>query len=356
MKNTNSIGKMFAPFEDGVGFIKLALGKSEQELISEGVPATEAGHIAKLCALYHGHTTFTRKQAHARAGGHAYAVLKVIENYAARLKEEHLKWRLREHMATCEGNLSKLRKIASEFVKELQPPAPPTPGVARTIHKGTGMRSVRFTGTDAQIADIETLVDKQRPTRRLSRKEQLDAKKRELESFVENIKRGGAGFAVHTVATIHLDDLLATLAGKSKDMAIPCSNGADLDIEDYLSRYCAEQSFVAVFTDAGPLKLARASRLGNHAQRLVAKAETSTCASKDCTVPADECQLHHITDYQHGGPTDSANLTWLCRHHNGANGQEGRGRIERVDGQVAWVAPWGGPPHFTGRKVVAHAV
>lgn len=41
-----------------------------------------------------------------------------------------------------------------------------------------------------------------------------------------------------------------------------------------------------------------------------------TCAIPGCATHVSNCELHHLVFWEHGGPTDLANLIPLCRHHH----------------------------------------
>ncbi len=42
-----------------------------------------------------------------------------------------------------------------------------------------------------------------------------------------------------------------------------------------------------------------------------------TCGHPGCTVRFADCEIHHVIDWDHHGPTNLANLLPLCtRHHH----------------------------------------
>ena len=44
-----------------------------------------------------------------------------------------------------------------------------------------------------------------------------------------------------------------------------------------------------------------------------------SCIHPDCDIAFDECRIHHIIPWEHGGTTDLANLAPLCesrKHHH----------------------------------------
>ncbi len=67
----------------------------------------------------------------------------------------------------------------------------------------------------------------------------------------------------------------------------------------------------------GCLDLGRTTRLANRAQRRALRALYPTCAIPGCAVRYEFCKLHHVIWWDHGGPTDLANLLPVCeRHHH----------------------------------------
>jgi hypothetical protein len=64
------------------------------------------------------------------------------------------------------------------------------------------------------------------------------------------------------------------------------------------------------------LDLGRSQRLANAAQRRALRALYPTCAIPGCTVRFSRCKVHHVWEWEQGGPTDFDNLLPLCsRHH-----------------------------------------
>ncbi len=66
----------------------------------------------------------------------------------------------------------------------------------------------------------------------------------------------------------------------------------------------------------GELNLGRTTRLANRAQRRALRAMYATCAIPGCATRFDNCKIHHVEWWRHGGRTDLNNLLPLCvRHH-----------------------------------------
>jgi hypothetical protein len=71
-----------------------------------------------------------------------------------------------------------------------------------------------------------------------------------------------------------------------------------------------------VVRSSGELNLGRRQRLANSHQRRALRALYATCAVPGCAVRFDRTKIHHIHEWEHGGPTDLANLVPLCVHHH----------------------------------------
>ena len=68
--------------------------------------------------------------------------------------------------------------------------------------------------------------------------------------------------------------------------------------------------------DSVPVDIGRTQRLANRAQRRALRAMYRTCAFHGCDTRFDRCEIHHLHQWEHGGPTDLENLLPLCSHHH----------------------------------------
>jgi hypothetical protein len=65
------------------------------------------------------------------------------------------------------------------------------------------------------------------------------------------------------------------------------------------------------------------------------------CAHPDCRVPFADCFVHHVTPWEHDGPTDLANLLPVCGiHHHQVHEGGWRLTIDR-DRTLTWRRPDG---------------
>ena len=65
-----------------------------------------------------------------------------------------------------------------------------------------------------------------------------------------------------------------------------------------------------------PIDVGRKSRTATDAQWQAIRSIYRTCAWDGCDRPLSWCQIHHILEWEHDGPTDMANLIPLCNHHH----------------------------------------
>jgi hypothetical protein len=69
--------------------------------------------------------------------------------------------------------------------------------------------------------------------------------------------------------------------------------------------------------DSQPLDVGRERRLATRAQRMALRARYPTCGmDAGCNVPFDDCQIHHIDPWKHGGHTDLDRMVPGCDHHH----------------------------------------
>jgi Domain of unknown function (DUF222)/HNH endonuclease len=76
------------------------------------------------------------------------------------------------------------------------------------------------------------------------------------------------------------------------------------------------------------------------AQRRFVQTRDGTCRAPGCRRPAARCDLDHIRDWAHDGPTTVDNLILLCRRHHRAKHQGGY-RLRRVAAGIEWLSPRG---------------
>ncbi len=65
-----------------------------------------------------------------------------------------------------------------------------------------------------------------------------------------------------------------------------------------------------------PLAVGRTQRIATAAQRRALALRDRGCIMPGCEVPAERCQIHHLTPWTEGGATDLPNLASLCWAHH----------------------------------------
>ena len=85
-----------------------------------------------------------------------------------------------------------------------------------------------------------------------------------------------------------------------------------------VDRHLCDTGFIGIkFDRKGQiLDLGRTERLFVSAQRLVISVRDGGCLFLHCTKPPSACEVHHITDWRHGGKTDVRDGVLLCQHHH----------------------------------------
>ena len=86
-----------------------------------------------------------------------------------------------------------------------------------------------------------------------------------------------------------------------------------------MRRLCCEATILPVVLNGTgvALDVGHEQRLATRAQRRALRAMYRTCGHPGCTVRFADCDIHHVIDWDHHGPTDLANLLPLCsRHHH----------------------------------------
>ena len=77
-----------------------------------------------------------------------------------------------------------------------------------------------------------------------------------------------------------------------------------------------------------------------------------TCIHPDCSVPFDQCRIHHLVPWEQGGGTDLANLAPLCesgKHHHLVH--KGGWSLTMTPDRVAtWTRP-DGTVYWTGSTI-----
>ena len=147
------------------------------------------------------------------------------------------------------------------------------------------------------------------------------------DAFVELVCGSGARRPSLPLVTVVVD--ATTLGvGRRDDSVAETGDGRPLS-DEAVARLCCDAVVRRVLLDERgvPVDVGRRFRTATSAQWSALRALYTTCAWFGCDRPLRHCQAHHIRSWQHGGPTDLANLVPLCSHHHHLV-HEGRWRIE----------------------------
>lgn len=378
----------------GIELVAGVAGLSFEHLRAWG-PESAARSLLALFDVYFASTSFTRKQARAvsaaRANGHDLPTLLLIERFAGRLKKQRQAWDLRIELCGIAGDEKAVARYASKRIRELNPPPEPKPGV--TIRRGKELSKLTLTAPAALIEDLRPNIDEDDPVGsftaafregRLARPVAQTLAVMELPEYATILGRLGdpstprpdsaepnapssdplSGQPASSAATTPAPSQPAAASPSNAsdesasdeasgyaatatsdrvapdlgDIVIQLSNGAKITGQELIERELAEEGLVMIVDRVkGPVELHRTQRVASEKQRIMACGEQPTCAWDRCLCGADYSQIHHITEWRHGGETNPENLTPLCKYHNAINGLPGRGRIVRENGKIKWV-------------------
>ena len=105
-----------------------------------------------------------------------------------------------------------------------------------------------------------------------------------------------------------------------------------------------------------PLDVGRITRTIPDGLRRAVAARDRGCAHPGCGRPASWCEVHHVVEWENGGPTRLDNLVMLCRvHHRQIHSTDWTVRIR--DGLPEFIPPpWIDPGQRPRRRALPHLV
>ncbi|MBH0121905.1 DUF222 domain-containing protein [Rhodococcus sp. CX] len=131
---------------------------------------------------------------------------------------------------------------------------------------------------------------------------------------------------------------------------VTTASGGLVPIRDALRMAERAHPVLAIFDHHGrSLHLGRAKRLASADQRLALIAASGGCTRPGCDAPATLTAVHHITEWQDGGPTDITNEDLACDAchalvHDGPGGWETR--VASANSEHPGRTEWIPPPHI----------
>jgi hypothetical protein len=166
------------------------------------------------------------------------------------------------------------------------------------------------------------------------------------------------GAATTILATVDYRDLLhrywtATGQPVTNSGYATTSYGTLLAVDELLRRAGDAAIIPVVLTDTGGvMAYGRTRRLASPAQRRALTARDQGCVRPGCTIPADWCEVHHLTPWQHHGPTNIDNLALICPQHHQQLDHDAT--LTMINGVPHWTEPAYLDPQQTPRRNTAH--
>jgi hypothetical protein len=171
-----------------------------------------------------------------------------------------------------------------------------------------------------------------------------------VDAVVAAVQGGGHGKAPQVRLNVLIDNDTMR-SGLHPDSVCELSDGTPLPVS-LVRQMAAEAEIIPIVLngEGRPLDVGRAQRLATEAQRDALRAMYSTCIDPNCDTPFDECQAHHVDQWNQGGNTNLARLVPLCKR-NGCHTKYHEGgwtleidehrniTITRPDGVIHYQAP-----------------
>ena len=318
----------------------------------------------QLAAKYHGPTRYRKLQAAAREAAAPLSLdaVAVIEKHlrgllrgAAVSVEE-----LRVELCGLRGTVDEIDREAAARVREHNRSVKDAAAKAygrRALRGGKntdalGMRTLTLTLPERQIAHIIATLA---PTAHKARKKDLSLgyEPAMADAAYQHLTTGTPGatpppMIPHVVMA--LPDYAEVLRHEGDETIFALTDGTTITGKELVEHEMATHALVGIYNPVdGGVNLYRDERCANWKQRMLLAAETILCPTPGCTTSADQCQVHHLIPWKHGGETNLANLSIACRVHNARNDDDPHapprhGRLERHPGGVVRLPPDGGPP------------
>ena len=331
------LGELASTLSRGMDIVEEAVGKTASEIASLGVPDALAIDLAALAEPFAPSNSFQRlrRETMERGRAHSLTTLLAVEKQARKLRTEAERWRVRHTALATAGDTRDVEKKARELVAARSPRRERKPGIRFAQHPD-GQATLTICGPSADLTDM---------------RDSLDCSS--AESALAGLKQRWFGEGNPSQPTIsvmlvtNMENYARALEGH--EVWFQLSNGALISSTELATRNILDHGFhVLMHPVHGPVNLHRVSRFASTKQRLMATAENPRCAWLGCKKGANDCQVHHLKAWRHGGETSAENLTMACQYHNAVNDDEtagGRGWLER-HGTVYWVPPsgWYIPP------------
>ena len=343
----------------------VASGRLPRDTVSRLLGSSTAGAWVKMAGKYYGPTRYKKLQAAAREAGRGLSItsLERIEKHLRSLLrgasvtvEE-----LRVELCSLRGTVGEIDRAAAARVREHNRSVKDAAAKAygkRALRGGKntdalGMRTLTLTLPERQISHIiATLLPAADKARAADPR--LGYEPAMADAAYQHLTTGGGtGGGVPPVVPLvvmALPDYAAVLRQEGDETVFALTDGTTITGKELVEHEMASHGLVGVYDPVdGGVNLYRDQRCASFKQRMLLAAETILCPTPGCTTPADQCQVHHLTPWKHGGETNLVNLSMACRVHNARNDDDPNtpprhGRLAREPGGVVHHPPDGGPP------------
>lgn len=346
-----------------------AEGRSEApETIAAGAggrsskEAGAAGRREELCATA---TTFEAALAageitSAYVDAVAAAVRKLDDELRARFWRQEARWLTIARNSSVDAFTRKVRDEVRRLIADATPPDAPDPAAAelerqqaaanvrRWVDRLTGMHHTMleldplrdaawWSAVDAQLARLKAAAqpgDDPVPFARL----QADA-------VVAAVSAGEPAQRVPSITALVDYDTL--VHGLHDHGICEMSDGTPLPVAT-VRRLCCDAEIIPTMLngDGVVIDQGRERRTATRDQRRALRAMHRTCAHWACTVPFEQCRIHHVRWWwKHLGPTDLDNLLPLCEAHHHLVHEGGWGLTMTPARVCTWTRPDGTTAH-----------
>lgn len=318
------------------------------ELLADGFVLGDIKKWQRTATDFLGPTKSTAKQRDtlrlARQRGHSLDTLVMINSHARKVGDKA--WELRLELAKMNASYETIDQHAKMRVKQLVQPAKKARVGYTTRTVDDYSESLTITGPSAAITDLDTRVrEKAGSTDPVAL----------ATAFHELVTEGGGGPVQATPAVIigldKLDEVLAETED-GLDYLFARTDGARMTGAEIVEQEFAKQGFAVLVNPMEGSVNAYHVRFANRKQRLMSAAENPICPVPGCSIPADRCQVHHLTPYSKKPHTHAKDLTTCCAFHNGRNDDDPNappknGRLVRgPTGWVGWQYAAGSKIHY----------
>jgi hypothetical protein len=157
-----------------------------------------------------------------------------------------------------------------------------------------------------------------------------------------------AGLPCQLILTMSLTDL-ERRAGRATT-----HHGGTLSIEDALRLAAVGKVLPEILSDAGGiLAYGHGRRLASVGQRRALFGRDRGCTFPGCARTAARSEIHHATDWAHGGRTDLNSMAIACGYHNNEAPKQGWQTV-MIDGVPHWKPPPWHPTRHPRRNYLHH--